>query len=93
MDDHVAGGGEGVSGDGGEGDEEDAAGSGGGEEDRRGSAGHRQRLHFRVGRASEYVLGKSGLGIRYKVVLGNEIPMAIRRLGEGGDQRYKEPEG
>ena len=44
-------------------------------------------------RASEYVLGKSGLGIRYKVVLGNEIPMAIRRLGEGGDQRYKEPEG
>ena len=43
-------------------------------------------------RASEYVRGKSGLGIMYKVVLGNEIPVEIRRLGEGCDQRYKEPE-
>jgi serine/threonine protein kinase len=42
-------------------------------------------------RASAYVLGKSGLGIVYKVVLGNGIPVAVRRLGEGGgDQRYKE---
>lgn len=42
-------------------------------------------------RASAYVLGKSGLGIVYKVVLGNGVPVAVRRLGEGGDQqRYKE---
>ncbi|KAJ0973058.1 hypothetical protein J5N97_021017 [Dioscorea zingiberensis] len=41
-------------------------------------------------RASAYVLGKSGLGIVYKVVLGNGIPVAVRRLGEGGAQRYKE---
>ncbi|KAI7754010.1 hypothetical protein M8C21_026272, partial [Ambrosia artemisiifolia] len=40
--------------------------------------------------ASAYVLGKSGLGIVYKVVLGNGIPVAVRRLGEGGEQRYKE---
>ncbi|KAI3696447.1 hypothetical protein L1987_79463 [Smallanthus sonchifolius] len=31
-------------------------------------------------RASAYVLGKSGLGIVYKVVLGNGIPVAVRRL-------------
>ena len=31
------------------------------------------------------VLGKSGLGIVYKVVLGNGILVAVRRLGEGGD--------
>ncbi|XP_023544523.1 receptor protein kinase-like protein ZAR1 [Cucurbita pepo subsp. pepo] len=41
-------------------------------------------------RASAYVLGKSGLGIVYKVVLGNGIPVAVRRVGEGGEQRYKE---
>lgn len=41
-------------------------------------------------RASAYVLGKSALGIVYKVVLGNGIPVAVRRLGEGGEQRYKE---
>ncbi|KAK8655560.1 hypothetical protein V6N13_108134 [Hibiscus sabdariffa] len=42
-------------------------------------------------RASAYVLGKSGLGIVYKVVLGNGIPVAVRRLGgEGGEQMYKE---
>ncbi|XVF43742.1 hypothetical protein PTKIN_Ptkin02bG0065000 [Pterospermum kingtungense] len=41
-------------------------------------------------RASAYVLGKSGLGIVYKVVLANGVPVAVRRLGEGGDQRYKE---
>ncbi|KAM7252038.1 hypothetical protein ACFE04_023921 [Oxalis oulophora] len=41
-------------------------------------------------RASAYVLGKSGLGIVYKVVLANGIPVAVRRLGEGGEQRYKE---
>ncbi|KAK4740724.1 hypothetical protein SAY87_024312 [Trapa incisa] len=41
-------------------------------------------------RASAYVLGKSELGIIYKVVLGSGIPVAVRRLGEGGKQRYKE---
>ncbi|KAF8377989.1 hypothetical protein HHK36_029446 [Tetracentron sinense] len=41
-------------------------------------------------RASAYVLGKSRLGIVYKVVLGNGVPVAVRRLGEGGEQRYKE---
>ncbi|KAJ6769196.1 LRR RECEPTOR-LIKE SERINE/THREONINE-PROTEIN KINASE-RELATED [Salix koriyanagi] len=41
-------------------------------------------------KASAYVLGKSGLGIVYKVVLDNGIPVAVRRLGEGGEQRYKE---
>lgn len=41
-------------------------------------------------RASAYVLGKSGLGIVYKVVLGNGVPVAVRRLGEGGEQRSKE---
>ncbi|CAH2057030.1 unnamed protein product [Thlaspi arvense] len=42
-------------------------------------------------RASAYVLGKSGLGIVYKVVLGGGVPVAIRRLGEGGDeQMHKE---
>ncbi|XWS69221.1 hypothetical protein CRYUN_Cryun04dG0160800 [Craigia yunnanensis] len=41
-------------------------------------------------RASAYVLGKSGLGIVYKVVLGNGVPVAVRRIGEGGELRYKE---
>ncbi|KAK8639663.1 hypothetical protein V6N13_138035 [Hibiscus sabdariffa] len=42
-------------------------------------------------RASAYVLGKSWLGIVYKVVLENGIPMAVRRLGgEGGELSYKE---
>jgi serine/threonine protein kinase len=41
-------------------------------------------------RASACVLRKSGLGIVYKVVLGNGIPVAVRRLGEGGAQRFKE---
>ncbi|MCO5575873.1 hypothetical protein L7F22_029678 [Adiantum nelumboides] len=41
-------------------------------------------------RASAYVLGKGGLGIVYKVVLGSGLPVAVRRIGEGGAQRYKE---
>ncbi|KAJ3671489.1 hypothetical protein LUZ60_007568 [Juncus effusus] len=45
-------------------------------------------------RSSAYVLGKGGKGIVYKVVVGNGIPVAVRRLGGGGDhsgsQRYKE---
>lgn len=42
-------------------------------------------------RASAYVLGRSGPGgIVYKVVLGNGVPVAVRRLGDGGCNRYKE---
>lgn len=41
-------------------------------------------------KASAFVLGKSGIGIVYKVVLEDEIPLAVRRLGEGGSQRLKE---
>ncbi|KAK8929015.1 putative inactive leucine-rich repeat receptor-like protein kinase [Platanthera zijinensis] len=50
-------------------------------------------FHFELDellRASAYVLGKGGLGIVYKVVLGNGAPVAVRRLGEGGAKRYKE---
>ncbi|CAA6660101.1 unnamed protein product [Spirodela intermedia] len=41
-------------------------------------------------RASAYVLGKSSLGIVYKVVLRSGVPVTVRRLGEGGAQRRKE---
>ena len=40
--------------------------------------------------ASAYLLGKCGLGILYKVVLENGQTLAVRRLGEGGSQRFKE---
>ncbi|KAK1299195.1 putative inactive leucine-rich repeat receptor-like protein kinase [Acorus calamus] len=41
-------------------------------------------------KASAFVLGKSGIGIVYKVVLENGLTLAVRRLGEGGSQRLKE---
>lgn len=41
-------------------------------------------------KASAFVLGKSGIGIVYKVVLEDGITLAVRRLGEGGSQRFKE---
>lgn len=41
-------------------------------------------------KASAFVLGKSGIGIVYKVVLEEGITLAVRRLGEGGSQRFKE---
>ncbi|KAG0449374.1 hypothetical protein HPP92_027414 [Vanilla planifolia] len=41
-------------------------------------------------KASAVVLGKSGLGIVYKVVLEDGLTLAVRRLGEGGSQRFKE---
>lgn len=41
-------------------------------------------------RASAYVLGKSGVGIVYKVLLSDLLTVAVRRLGEGGSQRFKE---
>lgn len=41
-------------------------------------------------KASAFVLGKSGIGIMYKVVLEDGLTLAVRRLGEGGSQRFKE---
>ncbi|KAG8366658.1 hypothetical protein BUALT_Bualt17G0102500 [Buddleja alternifolia] len=41
-------------------------------------------------KASAFVLGKSGIGIVYKVVLEDGLNLAVRRLGEGGSQRLKE---
>ncbi|GAB2297010.1 Zygote arrest protein 1 [Dionaea muscipula] len=41
-------------------------------------------------KASAFVLGKSGIGIVYKVVLEDGLALAVRRLGEGGSQRLKE---
>ncbi|KAL0657669.1 hypothetical protein Bca4012_078254 [Brassica carinata] len=35
-------------------------------------------------------IGNSGIGIVYKVVLENGLTLAVRRLGEGGSQRFKE---
>ncbi|KAG8382850.1 hypothetical protein BUALT_Bualt05G0122100 [Buddleja alternifolia] len=41
-------------------------------------------------KASAFVLGKSGIGIVYKVVLDDGLTLAVRRLGEGGSQRLSE---
>lgn len=41
-------------------------------------------------KASAFLLGKSDIGIVYKVVLGSGPPVVVRRLGDGGGQRYKE---
>ncbi|KAL6543794.1 Zygote arrest protein 1 [Orobanche gracilis] len=41
-------------------------------------------------KASAFVLGKRGIGILYKVVLEDGQTLAVRRLGEGGSQRFKE---
>lgn len=41
-------------------------------------------------KASAFVLGKSGIGIVYKVVLDDGLTFAVRRLGEGGLQRFSE---
>ncbi|THU71900.1 hypothetical protein C4D60_Mb04t06390 [Musa balbisiana] len=41
-------------------------------------------------KGSAFVLGKSEIGIVYKVVLNNGLTLAVRRLGEGGLQRFKE---
>ncbi|XP_030546183.1 receptor protein kinase-like protein ZAR1 [Rhodamnia argentea] len=41
-------------------------------------------------KASAFVLGKSEIGIVYKVVLEDGLTLAVRRLGEGGSQRFKE---
>ncbi|CAL4956416.1 unnamed protein product [Urochloa decumbens] len=52
-----------------------------------------QQLRFDLDellKASAFVLGKSGIGIVYKVVLEDGLTMAVRRLGEAGLQRFKE---
>ncbi|XP_047964956.1 receptor protein kinase-like protein ZAR1 [Salvia hispanica] len=41
-------------------------------------------------KASAFVMGKSGIGIVYKVVLEDGLVLAVRRLGEGGSQKFKE---
>lgn len=41
-------------------------------------------------KASAFVLGKTGIGIVYRVVLEDGLTFAVRRLGEGGSQRFKE---
>ncbi|KAJ0098697.1 hypothetical protein Patl1_21408 [Pistacia atlantica] len=40
--------------------------------------------------ASAFLLGKSRIGIVYKVVMNNGPTVAVRRLGHGGWQRFKE---
>ncbi|GKV16733.1 hypothetical protein SLEP1_g27331 [Rubroshorea leprosula] len=52
-------------------------------------------LHFNFDleqllRASAFLLGKSAIGIVYKVVLNSGSTVVVRRLENGGDQRYKE---
>ncbi|KAI5083517.1 hypothetical protein GOP47_0003260 [Adiantum capillus-veneris] len=41
-------------------------------------------------KASAYVLGKSGVGIVYKVILSDELTVAVRRLGDSGAHRFRE---
>ncbi|XP_020599284.1 receptor protein kinase-like protein ZAR1 [Phalaenopsis equestris] len=41
-------------------------------------------------KASAFVLGKSGIGIVYKVALDDGLILAVRRLGDGGLQRFGE---
>ncbi|PQM33404.1 putative inactive leucine-rich repeat receptor-like protein kinase [Prunus yedoensis var. nudiflora] len=41
-------------------------------------------------KASAFLLGKSGIGIVYKVVLEDGRTLAVRRLGDGGSQRFRE---
>lgn len=53
-----------------------------------------QQLNFDLDqllKASAFLLGKSGTGIVYKVVLADGRALAVRRLGEdGGSQRFRE---
>ncbi|XP_008809165.2 receptor protein kinase-like protein ZAR1 [Phoenix dactylifera] len=51
------------------------------------------RVHYNLDellKASAFVLGKSEIGFMYKVVLEDGLILAVRRLGEGGSQRFKE---
>ncbi|CAL9114178.1 unnamed protein product, partial [Musa textilis] len=52
-----------------------------------------KQVHFDLDellKGSAFVLGKSGIGIVYKVVLENGLTLAVRRLGDGGSQRFKD---
>jgi hypothetical protein len=52
-----------------------------------------QRVRFDLDellKASAFVLGKSKIEIVYKVVLEDGLTVAVRCLGEGGLQRFKE---
>ncbi|CAN0896608.1 Receptor protein kinase-like protein ZAR1, partial [Linum grandiflorum] len=44
-------------------------------------------------KASAFLLGTSGVGIMYKVVMENRLTVAVRRLEDGGSQRFKEFQG
>ncbi|KAG6519984.1 hypothetical protein ZIOFF_017013 [Zingiber officinale] len=41
-------------------------------------------------KGSAFVLGKSAIGMVYKVVLDDGLTLAVRRLGDGGSQRFKD---
>ncbi|KAK4742115.1 hypothetical protein SAY87_000116 [Trapa incisa] len=41
-------------------------------------------------RGSAFLLGKSGIGMVYRVVLENGQSLAVRRIGEGGTQRLRD---
>lgn len=41
-------------------------------------------------KASAFLVGKSGIGIVYKVVLEKGLTVAVRRLEDGGSQRFRE---
>ncbi|RWV86619.1 hypothetical protein GW17_00051473 [Ensete ventricosum] len=52
-----------------------------------------KQVHFDLDellKGSAFVLGKSGIGIVYKVVLESGLTLAVRRLGDGGLQRFKD---
>lgn len=40
-------------------------------------------------KSSAFLLGNSGIGIVYRVVLEDRRTLAVRRLGDGGSQRFK----
>ncbi|XP_074584252.1 receptor protein kinase-like protein ZAR1 [Curcuma longa] len=52
-----------------------------------------KQVHFDLDdllKGSAFVMGKSGIGIVYKVALDDGLTLAVRRLGEGGSQRFKD---
>ncbi|WOK97708.1 hypothetical protein Cni_G06416 [Canna indica] len=52
-----------------------------------------KQVHFNLDellKGSAFVLGRSGIGIVYKVVLEDGMTLAVRRLGESGSQRFKD---
>ncbi|XP_074557334.1 receptor protein kinase-like protein ZAR1 [Curcuma longa] len=52
-----------------------------------------KQVHFDLDdllKGSAFVLGKSAIGMVYKVVLDGGLTLAVRRLGDGGSQRFKD---